>query len=534
MGAGREALQRRGARFVATGLALASLALLTVAALPNAANAALLYYKLGAKLGLGGGSSISCPSPGQCTAVAGTQEATFNPAAPKNVHRAAIDSGGASLNAVACPSTTQCTGVDSNGRELTFNPAAPVSPSSAIVDPIGQTGNTINGLACPSTTQCTAVDSRNVATFDPMAPAAASVSAIDPTSISEMNGVACPSTSQCTIVSGDGTQYTINPVAKTGSMSVIDLNRPLWGIACPSISQCTAVDADSAVTFNPGAPGTPARFGIDPSDPSSDQSLTAVVCPSTSQCTAVDNQGLAVQGNPASPHGWGAFDVSGGNGGLNLVGVSCGSVNVCVALDDAGDAWVGAPKGPPPPPPTPAKIAAEIRAALRRAPLDPTRSRPPLTISDILYVPQAFAATIPFDPRGVFRPPVRGQLVVDWYLIPRGAHLARARARPTLIATSHSIRYPTDFAGQIVMTRAGWRLMRHAKRVTLTAKATFTARRIPPVTMTRRFTLRCAALTPKCNDNYHDFCSDPSLPPQKCGGNIPRGAGDIRRRPNGG
>ena len=301
VGAGRGARQRRGASFVATGVALASLALLSVAALPNAANAALLYYKLGAKLGIGGGSSISCPSPGQCTAVAGTQEVTFNPAAPKNVHRATIDSGGASLAAVACPSTTQCTGVDSNGRELTFNPAAPASPTSAIVDPIGQTGNTINGLACPSTTQCTAVDSRNVATFDPLAPAAASVSAIDPTSISEMNAVACPSTSQCTIVSGDGTQYTINPVTKTGSMSVIDLNRSLWAIACPSVSQCTAVDSDSAVTFNPGAPGTPARFGIDPDTGNSDQSLTAVACPSTSQCTAVDNQGLAVQGNPGEP-----------------------------------------------------------------------------------------------------------------------------------------------------------------------------------------------------------------------------------------
>ena len=150
--------------------------------------------------------------------------------------REARQRSGASLAAVACPSTTQCTSVDSNGRELTFNPAALAGPTSAIVDPIGQTGNTINGLACPSTTQCTAVDSRNVATFDRLAPTTASVSAIDPTSISEMNAVACPSTSQCTIVSGDGTQYTINPVAKTGSMSVIDLNRSLWGIAW-SISQ---------------------------------------------------------------------------------------------------------------------------------------------------------------------------------------------------------------------------------------------------------------------------------------------------------
>jgi hypothetical protein len=322
-------------------------------------------------------------------------------------------------------------------------------------------------------------------------------------------------------------------MAKTGSMSPIDANHPLWAIACPSISQCTAVDADNEITFNPGAAGTPPRFQIDPGASNPDESLTAIACPSTSQCTAVDNQGLAVQGNPTSPHGWGAFDLSGGNGGLNLLDASCPSTDECVVSDDSGEVWVGAPKPPAPPPPSPAKVVAEVRTALLRAPLDPTRRRHPLTISEILYVPQAFEPVIPFDPSGTFKPPVSGRLVIDWYLVPRGAHLARGRPRPTLIATSGGIGYPTDVGGDIAMTRAGWRLMRHTKRVTLTAKATFTARRIRPVTVTRRFTLGCAALTPKCNDNYYDFCSDPTVPPQQCGGNIPRGAGDRPRRPSG-
>jgi hypothetical protein len=444
-----------------------------------------------------------------------------------------IEPGGPGFAIVVCPSTAQCTAVDSGGREVTFNPAAPADRAAATIDPVSQSGNTINGLACPSTNQCTAIDSRNVVTFDPTAPATASVTAIDPNSSFEMNAVACPLTTQCTIVSGDGTAYTINPVARTGSMSQIDLNHPLWGIACPSVSQCTAVDFDSAITFNPDAAMTPPRFQIDPGSGNADESLTAIGCPSISQCTALDDQGLAVQGNPTSPHGWGAFDLSGGNGGLNLIDVSCPSIDECVVSDDNGAVWVGAPKAPPPPPPSPAKVAAEIRDALLRAPLDPTRQRPPLTISEILYVPQSFAPVIPFDPNGTFKPPVPGQLVIDWYLVPRGARFARGRPRPIVIATSDRIGYPTDAGGDIAMTRAGWRLMRHSKRVTLTAKATFTARRIRPVTVTRRFTLGCAALTPKCNDNYYDFCSDPSIPPQKCGGNIPRGAGDRRRRPGG-
>ena len=365
-------------------------------------------------------------------------------------------------------------------------------------------------------------------TFDPTAPATASITAVDPNSIYEMNAVACPSSTQCTIVSGGGTEYTINPVAKTGSRSQI-ANHQLWGIACPSISQCTAVDSDNAITFNPGAAGTPRRFQIDPGAGNPDESLTAIACPSSSQCTAVDDQGLAVQGNPTSPHGWGAFDLSGGNGGLDLLDVSCASTVECVVSDDMGEVWVGAPKPPAPPPPSPAKIAAEIRAGLVRAPLDPTQRRHPLTISEILYVPQSFEPLIPFDPVHTFKPPVPGRLVVDWYLVPRGARLVRSRARPILVATSGGIGYPTDAGVDIAMTRAGWRLMRHSKRVTLTAKATFTARKIRPVTVTRRFTLGCAALTPKCNDLYYDFCADPSIPRKSAAETFPEAPATVAR-----
>ena len=136
---------------VAAG-AVASLVFLTLAVFPAAAGAARLYYKLVPDLGFGGGTSVSCPSPSQCTAVSGAQEATFNPAAPKSVHKSRIEPGGQGLVIVVCPSTTQCTAVDGDGREVTFNPAAPSNQTAATIDPVGQSGDTINGLACSSST----------------------------------------------------------------------------------------------------------------------------------------------------------------------------------------------------------------------------------------------------------------------------------------------------------------------------------------------------------------------------------------------
>ena len=68
---------------------------------------------------------------------------------------------------VACPSTTQCTAVDNQGQQVTFDPSSPGDPTPTSIDP----GNSPESLACPSTTQCTAVDNEGqLVRFDPTAP----------------------------------------------------------------------------------------------------------------------------------------------------------------------------------------------------------------------------------------------------------------------------------------------------------------------------------------------------------------------------
>jgi hypothetical protein len=302
---------------------------------------------------------------------------------------------------VACPSAAQCTAVDEQGGEVTFNPFAPEGAAPTTIDsspglhgvqcfyppyppgsiPLCNTVELVGParFACPSVSQCTAVDgSGREVTFNPTAPG-------DPVPIklesSVLGGVACPSVSQCTAVDDGGQQVTFNPTAPGDPSPIKVFGNGLSAVACPSVSQCTALDADAQeVTFNPMAPGnaTPAKIdggqalvsvacpsvsqctGVDsggreltfnPTSPGSpvpatiDSSgeLQAVVCPSVSQCTAVDRAGREVTFNPTAPADFAPTAVAGANA---LESVACVSAAECVVVDSAGNVFVGFARPP--------------------------------------------------------------------------------------------------------------------------------------------------------------------------------------------
>jgi hypothetical protein len=123
---------------------------------------------------------LACPSTTQCTAADGANQVTFDPTAPGTQAQSMITGGNFSnhLFDVQCPSTTQCTaagfgttvgtgnGPGQDAIVTTFNPAAPGSPTPSPIDSANQTG-----IACPSTSQCTIIDSQGrELTFNPAAP----------------------------------------------------------------------------------------------------------------------------------------------------------------------------------------------------------------------------------------------------------------------------------------------------------------------------------------------------------------------------
>jgi hypothetical protein len=85
-----------------------------------------------------------------------------------------------------------------------------------------------------------------------------------------------------------------------------------------------------------------------------------------------------------------------------------------------------------------------------------------------------------------------GTAEIDWYRLPPGAKLAMsARAAPILVASAR-MKFASSGTARlkIKLTGAGRRLLAHAKRLNLTAKATFTPRGGAPVIVVKTLTLR--------------------------------------------
>lgn len=253
--------------------------------------------------------SVACPSTGQCTAVdLENHEVTFDPRAPAMEPPIAIDGAGNSMSGVACPSASQCTAVDGHGREVTFDPSAQTSRSRALApvsiedDNLNGKPHALNGVACPLPSQCTAVDGGGQeVTFDPQSPGAPTPVEIDPNkTVHKLGAVACPSRSQCTALDASGRAVTFDP-RRRRPLGVVTIdprakNDASSAFACPSTKQCTATGADdfTEVTFDPRSPRTPTWFTI----AQAVGGLVGVACPSVTQCTGVDAQGEEVTCDP--------------------------------------------------------------------------------------------------------------------------------------------------------------------------------------------------------------------------------------------
>jgi hypothetical protein len=265
------------------------------------------------------------------------------------------------LNAVSCPSSSDCLAVGENPTE-TDGIAVPLDPDTATV-PSGQSAQTISGivmtgLACASSTQCLAVGHNAGGTGLAVAlnPATGailggqSVQTIAGTGGVGLEGVACPSATLCVAVGENsgrsaGAAVPLNPatgavLAGQGVQS-ITTKGVLIAVACPTATQCLAVgfgasEPSVAVPIDPNT-GALSSGQSDQSISTRAQQLTGVSCPSSSLCLAVGNDtgdpstGQAVPIDPTS-----ATIVAGqsiqtlaGTGSLNAV--VCPSAARCVA-----------------------------------------------------------------------------------------------------------------------------------------------------------------------------------------------------------
>jgi hypothetical protein len=90
-----------------------------------------------------------------------------------------------------------------------------------------------------------------------------------------------------------------------------------------------------------------------------------------------------------------------------------------------------------------------------------------------------------------FAAPWPGELVINWYEVPKGAHLSK-KPHPTLVASGRAS-FTTDSQTRKVtirLTAKGQRLLKKAKRISLTAKGAFLSFSKPALIVQKTFALR--------------------------------------------
>jgi hypothetical protein len=88
-----------------------------------------------------------------------------------------------------------------------------------------------------------------------------------------------------------------------------------------------------------------------------------------------------------------------------------------------------------------------------------------------------------------FKALTAGRLVISWYLLPKGAHIARSKPKPVLVATGRLV-FSKGSTGRttLKLTAGGKKLFRRAKSIRLTAEGSFTPIGEPAVVATQTFT----------------------------------------------
>lgn len=349
----------RGARRLRLlmSLAVCSMAVGSTLVVADGASAATLSWSKAQALTSESGvkmSSIACPASTQCTAVWAIEgevhhetqgeilEVTFNPLSLSSAHAAGISvikGAGAEeikVDGVSCPSLTQCTAIDHNAEEITFEPQNGTVVTDSVID--NHDGREMHGISCVSEAECVLVDLDGQESFDPQKPVLGGSYKF---SGGFWTALTCVPAETCVAVGGaeirGGEELTFPPSTDTGSVDALS-SAGLTGVSCPSAEQCTAVGNEKttgdALTFNPAQPGSPEPAAIDTGGAGL---LEAIACPSSTQCTAVDALGRQVTFNPHTPGTPEPSRIA----GLGLVGVACPSEEECVAIDEAGQAFIG-------------------------------------------------------------------------------------------------------------------------------------------------------------------------------------------------
>jgi hypothetical protein len=213
--------------------------------------------------------AISCPSISLCVAIdtAGDVITSTNPTggrgawAVTSVDSAqAYYSGQIGMDAISCPTTSLCVGVDYAGNVVvSTNPAAGASAWTVLNLGMGR----FEGISCPDANLCVVTDDAGgvIISTDPTGSAGAWKRVADVGGIVQLDGawgagmgsVSCSSASQCVAASRNYVVVSHDPTGGASAWQAIDVNphTTLNAVSCASDDLCVAVDDYGDVLTGP-------------------------------------------------------------------------------------------------------------------------------------------------------------------------------------------------------------------------------------------------------------------------------------------
>ena len=437
---------------------------------------------------------ISCPSVSLCVAVdsAGNVVTSGKPAGGASAWTVThVDPEFEGLSAVSCPSVSFCVAVGPHDVASSTNPAGGASAWTVTA----QNDVYLAGVSCGSPALCVAITDGSNEIYTSRKPTdGASAWTVFPVTTSipwdcgrytptwdcqaRLTGVSCMSNSLCVAVDGNGDVITSrNPTAGPSAWAFARVeasppggNGPT-GISCASPLLCVAVETYGATVFTSRSPTggvrawTAAR--VDTGTLAAVGYRAAVACGSVSLCAETIGGEVLTSTHPTGGrHAWFATAVDAKN---LLAGVACASTSLCVGVDGAGNVIVGVVR------PTAAQIGARLRKALAAS------GKAARIVALLKHGGYSFG----------FRAPEAGRLVISWYAVPRGAHLASGKPKSVLVA-SGTASFAKAGTGQIKIrvTQEGKQLLENSKHLKLASQGSFRPIGQPAVVVTDTFMLK--------------------------------------------
>lgn len=248
----------------------------------------------------------------------------------------------ANVQALSCPSTSLCVGVDDVG-----NVVASASPTDGAAawsvakgvggtepEPLGMAPNALDGVSCTTgaSTLCVVVGEKGIYTStDPTGGANAWVLAIG----GAWHAVSCPSESLCIAGSSGQIAISTDPAGGAGAWheTPVKGTGSITGLSCPSEHACVGVDESSNILTSEDPVGGEGAWSV---THIGGGGLSSVSCASASLCVAGGDSRVL---SSADPGGGASAWVS--QEGLRSAGgsgqVACTSLSLCVVSElDSG------------------------------------------------------------------------------------------------------------------------------------------------------------------------------------------------------